>query len=379
MSIPEGNHVPSTTLVQEAKPPKARVRTAITVAVVLIVSGASFGLTLIKPTISPAWFGSSRGCLELFELKRDGSQLSGTVEFAGLDDTDCGGTGTGSGTQVVTNTFSVSGAISGDKVTLDADGVTLTGTISGARMALGSSEGGMVDLADHAAPSHFSAALKELRAQAKAAAVRQSVQAVVDQAATVVSSDLQAVQSDTDFSSATGTVADDLTTLQGDLTTLQGDLSTVQSDVSNQWTGTCSDAQSMASDFSSMVNDSKSLASDADKVESAAQTLNTDLQTLETDQAKLASDQRKIPSYQSPNAPDPGTFQATVSAAQQAMTGAVSQVNGDIKQANNTTSQGYTLLTNAFSTGGCTGPAVGAPTSISLIAAPSGQSGGTTS
>jgi hypothetical protein len=262
------------------------------------------------------------------------------------------------------------GQVNGGTVTIQLDGRSDTGTLSGDTLTLDvtQQDGSIQPITYHSAtPGDYNSALATLRSTA-ASDDGQAQQAINTQAAiNQLAKDYQAL------GGAQNSLVSDVAQLQTNLGTASNDLSGEQAAEGNVLTeaGNGTDPNTVCSDADTVASDADTVQSDADTFSSTLYSVTSDLTNLRNAlpqvQADLAAVLADDPSYAgSGNAPSPQDANAEMSSAsgvagQQVMlaNSRIDTINGDVA-----TAQSYAV--KATQAGSCSGPS-SAPAPISHI------------
>lgn len=345
--------------------PRAGLRTAITVLVVLLVLGGTYGFTLLKSVISRYWLLSSQTSAVLLDLSQKGYEISGSYryEYLNIAESSCvvGYLGTNpdltgdSVPRLRTDSGAISGRISGHDVVLNSGVISGNATINHDVMVFADEGCGTLTFRAISSPRSFSSLTKKLANRANALRVLQSKQLALKKIVDELNGDLQTISAP-GISSRLNNVSSDLQTVQGDLSTVNGDFSQVQSDVSSQDGFACSDAQGMANDASSMMNDVQTFSQDLNSTVRALDRLDAALVTLPELARKLKAAEAAVPSYKPGDLPSFSTINKAESAGKYIAASTTNEVNGYVGQVNTAIIKAYQELDQAYQAGGCGAP-----------------------
>ena len=264
----------------------------------------------------------------------------------------------------------LSGQVDGGTVTIQLDGRSDTGTLSGDTLTLDvtQQDGSIQPITYHSAtPSDYNSALAALRRTA-AEDDGQAQQAINTQAAIdQLAKDYQSL------GGVQNSLVSDVAQLQTNLGTASNDLSGEQAAEGNVLTeaGNGTDPNTVCSDADTVASDADTVQSDADTFSSTLSGVTTDLTNLRNAlpqvQADLAAVQADDPAYAgSGNAPSPQDVNVEMSSAGSASGEQVTLANSRIDTINGDVATAQSYAVKAAQAGSCSGPG-SAPPPISHI------------
>jgi hypothetical protein len=288
----------------------------------------------------------------LLQWTANGGYLDGTYQDAALS-------GTPPQESVDTTQGALSGGLNGSGITLNINSATWYGTVSGSAVTVNvPQQDGTIQPAtcDQSSVTGWNSAIASLNSQTSGnngAAAQQQQQAA--QASANAAAQQQAQS--------------DLTTLQGlslasDLSKLSGDLSKTSTDLAAEKTVAAAgpnadggDCYNLESNVNYDAEDDVEYDAQDDFGYDLQENLQPDISSARNDVSTLQSDLSGLANM---GLPAPQGAQAAITAANDAISGAISTANADISQENGYVSQAYAVA-NATATGSCAGDGPGSP------------------
>lgn len=247
--------------------------------------------------------------------------------------------------------------VSGGNVTLQVGGIlgsTFYGSLSGGTLTLevpntdtGTISTGTLTASSSAA---FNSAVASLKSQIATANTAAEATARNQQDYSQAQSDVSTLQSDL---GSNGYIAGDLSTLKGDVGTIAGDIGTLKSDLNQSGNSYCSNQIAASSDANAADSDTGAMGSDV-------QAFQQDIGNIRQDIRAVKSDLSTLKAY---GITPPQNAASTVTAAQNAITNAISKANGYISQGDAEDQQAYSIAGGA-AVGSCSGDGPGKPSGL---------------